>query len=402
MATLYLKPNSPNWYAQFYDSKGERISRSTGTSKKREAEKIAASLEVKEQELKKGNPGLPAEMSLIVEAAAREAAAGELTLARADELIQRLHRLANPTFKIVSLTDHLSGWVEAQEPHVGDKTSRSYWDMHRRIVAAVGPRIAGCPVGDLTKEDVEKAIHKITQTKIKGTKRKITAATANMDLRALRRALREAVEQGLARANVAEGVRPLPENDSTERAPFTSAEVRAMIDSRHTPDEWKGVILLAAHTGLRLGDVIKLNRAHVEGTRLVIRPEKTKRGKKTLTVPLTPPCVGWIGEKKGDFFPNLKGTKIGTLSTTFTRIMNRAGVARDITIAGDVSARRSFHCLRHSFTSWLAEADVHADVRQKLTGHASAGVHAKYTHHDEALERAVATLPELWGHTKHS
>ena len=51
--------------------------------------------------------------------------------------------------------------------------------------------------------------------------------------------------------------------------------------------------------------------------------------------------------------------------------------------------------LRHSFTSWLAEADVHADVRQKLTGHSSAGVHARYTHHDEALERAVASLPNL-------
>jgi integrase len=409
MATLYLKPNSPNWFAQFYNAEGDRISRSTGTPKKREAEKIAASLEVKELELRKGNPGLPAEMAAIVETAAREAFAGELTLARAEELIQRLHRLANPTFKIVSLADHLSGWVKAQEPHVSDKTSRTYWDMHRRIVAAVGPKIAGAPVGDITKDDVEKAINTITKTTIKGaktttkgTKRKILAATANMDLRALRRALRVAVEEGLARANVADGVRPLPEDDSTERAPFTPAEVRAMIDSRHTPDEWKGVILLAAHTGLRLGDVIKLNRAHVEGTRLVIRPEKTKRGRKTLTVPLTPPCVGWIGEKKGDFFPNLKGTKIGTLSTTFTRIMKRAGVARDVTLAGDVSARRSFHCLRHSFTSWLADADVHADVRQKLTGHASAGVHAKYTHHDEALERAVATLPELWASNKHS
>ncbi|HEY1122254.1 MAG TPA: tyrosine-type recombinase/integrase, partial [Haloferula sp.] len=168
--------------------------------------------------------------------------------------------------------------------------------------------------------------------------------------------------------------------------------------SPHTPDEWKGAIMLAAHTGLRLGDVTSLNRSHVEGTRLVIRPEKTKKARKTLTVPLTPPCLAWIGDRQGDFFPTLKGTKTGTLSTTFTRIMDRVGVARDVILAGDVPARRSFHCLRHSFTSWLADADVHADVRQKLTGHSSAGVHAKYTHHDEALERAVATLPDVWAH----
>ena len=46
---------------------------------------------------------------------------------------------------------------------------------------------------------------------------------------------------------------------------------------------------------------------------------------------------------------------------------------------------RSFH----RFASWLAEAGVHADVRQRLTGHQSAGVHARHTHRDEALDRAM-------------
>ena len=75
--------------------------------------------------------------------------------------------------------------------------------------------------------------------------------------------------------------------------------------------------------------------------------------------------------------------------------MERAGVSREIIEAGNVVKRRSFHSLRHSFASWLAEADVHADVRQKLTGHQSAGVHGRYSHHDEALDRAVAQLPSL-------
>jgi integrase len=43
----------------------------------------------------------------------------------------------------------------------------------------------------------------------------------------------------------------------------------------------------------------------------------------------------------------------------------------------------------------LAEADVHADVRQKLTGHSSSKIHQRYTHHDEALDRAVGMLPDL-------
>ena len=67
---------------------------------------------------------------------------------------------------------------------------------------------------------------------------------------------------------------------------------------------------------------------------------------------------------------------------------------RAVSLAGLPSWVR-FHSLRHTFASWLADADVHADVRQKLTGHQSAGVHGRYSHHDEALDRAVAQLPDI-------
>ena len=75
--------------------------------------------------------------------------------------------------------------------------------------------------------------------------------------------------------------------------------------------------------------------------------------------------------------------------------MKKAGIPREVVDAGEVLKLRSFHSLRHSFASWLAEADVHADIRQKLTGHQSAGVHGLYSHHDETLDRAVELLPKI-------
>lgn len=395
MATLYKQPKSPNWFAQYFNAEGRRVSKTTGTPEKREARRIAATYEAAEQEKRSGQKHLPRAFSAVIEAAAREAASGELTLARAEDLIVKLHRLANPEFRIVSLAEHLAAWVDGQRAHVSEKSIKVYEDMKRRIVAALGPKVANGPVGDLTQEHVTNAITEITKQKIKGTTRTLTAATANLDLRALRRALKSAVDRGLARSNAAEGVRPLPTDDSTERAPFTVQEVRKMLDHGDTSDEWHGLILLAAHTGLRLGDVVKLGCDHVEGTRLVLRPEKTKRTRKAISVPLSPPALAWIGARKGSFFPTLKGTKTGTLSTQFRRIMDKAGVPREVKLDGDAKARRSFHSLRHSFTSWLADNDVHSDVRQQLTGHASAGVHARYTHHDEALERAIEKLPAL-------
>jgi site-specific recombinase XerD len=61
----------------------------------------------------------------------------------------------------------------------------------------------------------------------------------------------------------------------------------------------------------------------------------------------------------------------------------------------------SFHSLRHSFSSALANAGVSADVRMKLTGHKSIDVHQRYTHMQlEPLKKAIAALPGLTGETK--
>ena len=64
--------------------------------------------------------------------------------------------------------------------------------------------------------------------------------------------------------------------------------------------------------------------------------------------------------------------------------------------AGRTQSSLSFHSLRHSFNSALANAGVAQELRQKLTGHASKAMNAKYTHHEiDALRGAVALLPSV-------
>lgn len=166
---------------------------------------------------------------------------------------------------------------------------------------------------------------------------------------------------------------PHPETDSTERAPFTAEEVGKLMAAA-TSDEWRGLILIAAHTGLRMGDVLSLGRENIEGGEIIIRPAKSKRTRATIRIPMTPPVEAWIDGREGAFFPELSKKTTSTHSTNFPRLMAKAGVPRDVILPGGIQARRSFHSLRHSFTSWLAEADVHSDIRRKLTGHRSAGV----------------------------
>lgn len=389
MATIFQRKNSPNYFAQYFDADGKRVSQSTGTSIKRDAKRIAENLEFQSREKRGASRDMQKALSAIIETAAREASAGELTLARAELHLTRLHRLANPDYKEISLRNYWQQWITDQAAHVVQSTLDNYQDDLKRMAEGLGEKVMKAHVRSLTVEQVKAGIEKLRK---KGGRK---GTTINLALSSLRRVMEAAIAQKIATHNPAKQCRLLNQSDSTNRAPFTIAEIRAMLDHSQTSDEWKGAITIAAHTGLRLGDVLSLTKSHVDGTRVVIMPAKTAKSKKVITVPLTPACIAWIGERKGEFFPTLKKQSTPTTAMQFGAIMKKAGIPREIEIAGGMQARRSFHCLRHTFASLLAEADVHADIRQKLTGHETSKIHQRYTHHDEALDRAVAMLPKL-------
>ena len=60
---------------------------------------------------------------------------------------------------------------------------------------------------------------------------------------------------------------------------------------------------------------------------------------------------------------------------------------------GGTRSSLSFHSLSHSFNSALANAGVAQEVRQKLTGHASAAMNARYTHHEIETLRDGQRVP---------
>jgi integrase len=85
------------------------------------------------------------------------------------------------------------------------------------------------------------------------------------------------------------------------------------------------------------------------------------------------------------------------LSAQFKRLMRAAGVdPQEVQSARNKFSRKSFHALRHSLTSHLANLGVSADVRMKLVGHKSLDVHQRYTHVElEPQRAAIAALPPL-------
>ena len=87
------------------------------------------------------------------------------------------------------------------------------------------------------------------------------------------------------------------------------------------------------------------------------------------------------------------------LGRLFHQLMNEAGVDRqEITnYAGRSFAKRSFHSLRHTFVSDLANSGSNPEIRRKLTCHKTASVHDLYTYFERetlrAAVRAILGLP---------
>ena len=212
----------------------------------------------------------------------------------------------------------------------------------------------------------------------------------------------------------------------TKRDAFTVEQVKALMDAAIAREhgrpvfeagaEWRGAILFAYRTGARLQDVANITWNAIDlPARLITYREK--KGGKLVTVPMHPELESHLLELsaphsgKAFLFPKVAGKNTGGrsgLSMTFARIMARAGVAGEILRAASEGGKGrtvrslTFHSLRHSFNSAMANAGVSQEVRMKLTGHLSAEMNKGYTHHElEPLRAAVAVIPGIGAKWRH-
>jgi integrase len=211
----------------------------------------------------------------------------------------------------------------------------------------------------------------------------VSGKSANMGLGVLRAAFNAAKRRSEVLHNPCDAISDVAER-SDEREPFSDSDVARLLRTAKGSD-WQGAVLVAAWTGLRLADVAGLTWKQVDmaaGT-LTVTPEKTDK-------PLIQPMAGELraflaglpaGVGNAPLFPALHGRitgRNGGLSNEFGRLMKRAGViapvGREKMGRGRQVHTKSFHSLRHTFVSRLANADVSRDVRKALNQHPAFGV----------------------------
>ena len=391
MASLYKRPKSPFWYTAYFNSDGQRTYRSTGKRTKREALTVAVDWEREESRAKAAKAEIQPGLAAIV---TREANTHSLTVDKARDYIKELYRISSgKEFKSYTVSQWIDHWLKAREPHLGQSSIARYHLSMKEVKCALGKK-RDLHIDLLTTEDV-------LAVQIAISRNGGRATTINLKIQDFKSALKAAHEQGITERNVGTPVKSLPAADSKIGTAFEPEEIQTLIS--HAKPDWKGAIIIAAHTGLRLSNITQLDWRDVDVTKseFTVKPVKQRKGNRAvIAVPMSASVKSYFDQRQtsrtGPVFPSLAGRKAAGHSSTFNNLMKASGIAKTIELPGGDTGTRSFHSLRHFYVTSMANADVPADVRQTLSAHKSADVHSLYTHHDrQTLDNAVATLPPL-------
>lgn len=436
MASLHKRPGSPFYFCAFDvtlpDGSTRRLKRSTKKKKRADAQEEASRIEKVEMKKALAGSDMANEAYGALTEAADAAARGELSESRARAIIAKLAKASTgQQFHFYTVRVWAEEWAAGKAGTVKVVTTKRHRTSVKLFLLYLGPKADG-RLEALTKSDLRK-FRDALKKGFGGSPR--SGSTVNFYLSDIGAMLRSAVAEDLLLSNPAEAVERLPEDDRMEREVFTLAEVGQLVSaaglkawtdelfpregeekSAQRRDEWQGLIVLAFYLEPRLGDSSRLTWEDVsltDGYASFI-PAKTSRSKKRLRIPIHPHCLAILNQRHeegatGPVFPLLsqRGSsgKLG-LSSQFAAIMDAGGIdrrtlreterdGRGKLLRKSISAR-SFHSLRHSLTSLLANAGVAEELRKRITGHSSSAVHATYTHIElETLAGAIGKLPGI-------
>lgn len=419
MASIYKRKGVGIYQVQFFvkdPATGElsKVRRSTGKTNKKDAMAAGLEMERAEQTVMQAGSDQARKAKAILAEAVAEIERETFTAPSARKYLSRLLELATgETLESWTVETWVEEWLRRKKVAKSSKATLARYKGHSdAFLAWLGPDRRKKPLESVTGLDARKWRESLQSAGRAGK----TVLAYMKDAGAI---YRSAIAEGLISHNPFTSLEAIDTSDSQERKPFTSAEVASLMDAAPSA-EWRGLILVATFTGLRLGDASKLSWSSVdlETKRITLIPSKTKKKKREVRIPIHPDLLAFfegvpITSDKPDapVFAELSKVSIGAragLSQTFNKIMSKAGVdrgkpSREVVEGetgkagvGRVTYERGFHSLRHTFTSWLRNADVSEEDRMSLTGHSTRESHQIYSHADEkAGQAAIAKLPSL-------
>lgn len=289
----------------------------------------------------------------------------------------------------ITLAEYLNEWLEtACKPRLAPKTIEGYKIcIERHITPALGqiylselqPMHIQILYGDLLEKGLSKRTVELVHT-------------------VLRAALKQAVKWQMISRNPADATEP-PRPKRPEVRTLSPAELNRLLEEAQS-SPIADVILVAAYTGMRRGEVLALQWEDIDfvrriiyvqrnlvrvGGEFIVKPPKTQRGLRQ--VPVDDGVIERLAELKEQaiskwVFSRADGSPLdpSTVTHQFKRVAEQAGFP-DL----------RFHDLRHTFATILLTQGIQAKVVQELLGHESITTTIDtYTHVVESLQKQAA------------
>lgn len=377
MASLWKHPLSRYWTACFTDPNGRRMKRSTKTTDRQLAQKMADAFEAATRASRTS-----AQMRKVMASLHKDITGGDLLF---------------PSFR-----DYSAKWIERKSPEVSTGTVGFYQTALSQFTTFLGEK-ADADISTITRENVTEFRNELAA--------KLNGKTVNHRLKVLRMVFLAARSDGALVDSPSEFVKTVKKKaGGATRRPFTIPELRAVVSV--AGEEWRSMIMCGLYTGQRLGDIASLTWQNVDLQRGEIRLTTRKTGK-VLVLPIAAPLrENLLQLPAGDdsaapLHPNSFATvarqgRVTNLSNQFADILAQAGLRpkqahrKTGAARGSGSSNLSFHCLRHTAVSMMKDAGIPEAVVMEMVGHDSEQMSHHYTHVGaDALTRAAASLPAI-------
>jgi integrase len=155
------------------------------------------------------------------------------------------------------------------------------------------------------------------------------------------------------------------------------------------PTYLRPLIVLAVHTALRRGNLLRLRWSQVDLKAKVIRVPDLTKGKRTLEVPINDAAKSALevmrtfAQMGSNYVFAADDSHISDVKTPFGTALRRA--REQLINAGQADAAEGlkgfrFHDLRHTAASWLAMGGAGLPAIQSFLGHASIKMTLRYAH----------------------
>jgi integrase len=379
MASIWKHPESKFWFACFTTAEGKRTKRTTKTTDRKLAERLAAQYE--------------------------EAANKKKTALNTRRVIQELHAsITGEDLVFPTIRQHFERWLESKKGgEVAPATLVFYQGVTKKFIAWLGGR-ANNDLATLSEDD-------ITAFRNHGFKT-LSSKSVNHELKTLKMIFRNAVHRKLITDDPTLAVKTLKDKAPAKKKVFKHHQIQTIL--KNCDEEWRSMVLFGLYTGQRLIDIASLRRSNLNLDKGIIELTARKTSR-MMSIPLAPAlrkhveCMTLGDDSLSPLHPKAfeivdKQGKSGHLSNQFAAILAKAGLrekkAHRSAGVGRGGKRDesglSFHSLRHTAVTLLKEAGIPHAVVQELIGHDSEQMSEHYTHvGSEALKKAAAALPDV-------